>query len=110
MINIRELKHTFCSLLQLATEAEEDDVELNATNTWSDFNRVYFHPKSMVTISGYQMNSEFMPFDVFSYGRAAFTDTEKVQAPGALTTLAMSSNVFVAVCGRIYTYKLVHLE
>ncbi|CAO3568518.1 unnamed protein product [Mortierella alpina] len=61
----------------LATEAKEDDVELNATNTWSDFNRVYFHPKSMVTISGYQMNSEFMPFDVFSYGRAAFTDTEK---------------------------------
>ncbi|KAF9989177.1 mtDNA inheritance, partitioning of the mitochondrial organelle [Mortierella antarctica] len=61
----------------LATEAEEDDVELNATRTWSDFNRVYFHPKSMITISGYQMNSEFMPFDVFSYGRAAFTDTEK---------------------------------
>ncbi|KAG0264406.1 mtDNA inheritance, partitioning of the mitochondrial organelle [Mortierella polycephala] len=61
----------------LASEAGEDDVELNEVRTWSDFNRVYFHPKSMVTISGYQMDSEFMPFDVFSYGRTAFLETEK---------------------------------
>jgi len=32
----------------------------------------------MVTLSGYQIESEFMPFDVFSYGRGAFLDTEKV--------------------------------
>jgi hypothetical protein len=32
----------------------------------------------MVTLTGYQMDSEFMPFDVFSYGRAAFIETEKV--------------------------------
>jgi hypothetical protein len=55
-------------------------VELNVIRTWSDYNRVYFHPKSMVTLSGYQMDSEFMPFDVFSYGRAAFVETEKVPA------------------------------
>ncbi|KAG0200739.1 mtDNA inheritance, partitioning of the mitochondrial organelle [Mortierella sp. GBA30] len=61
----------------LATEEEEDNVEMNEIRTWSDYNRVYFHPKSMVTISGYQMDSEFMPFDVFSYGRTAFVETEK---------------------------------
>ncbi|KAF9333027.1 mtDNA inheritance, partitioning of the mitochondrial organelle [Podila minutissima] len=55
----------------------EDDVQMNGIRTWSDYNRVYFHPKSMVTASGYQLNSEFMPFDVFSYGRNAFLETEK---------------------------------
>ncbi|KAF9351587.1 mtDNA inheritance, partitioning of the mitochondrial organelle [Mortierella sp. NVP85] len=61
----------------ITTEAEEDDVEMNGIKTWSDFNRVYFHPKSMLTISGYLMDSDFMPFDVFSYGRTAFLETEK---------------------------------
>ncbi|KAI7824711.1 tubulin domain-containing protein [Gamsiella multidivaricata] len=61
----------------LATEEGEDEIEMNGMRTWSDFNRVYFHPKSMVTMSGYQLDSEFMPFDVFSYGHAAFTETEK---------------------------------
>ncbi|KAF9438617.1 mtDNA inheritance, partitioning of the mitochondrial organelle [Entomortierella beljakovae] len=61
----------------IATEVEEDDISMQDTRTWSDFSRVYFHPKSMVTASGYQINSEFMPFDVFSYGRNAFIDTEK---------------------------------
>ncbi|KAF9302026.1 mtDNA inheritance, partitioning of the mitochondrial organelle [Mortierella antarctica] len=55
----------------------EDDVQMNGIRTWSEFNRVYFHPKSMVTASGYQLESEFMPFDVFSYGRNAFLETEK---------------------------------
>ncbi|KAG0056256.1 mtDNA inheritance, partitioning of the mitochondrial organelle [Gryganskiella cystojenkinii] len=63
--------------LGLATEEGEDDVELNQIKTWSDYNRVYFHPQSMITLSGYQLESEFMPFDVFSYGRGAFIDTEK---------------------------------
>ncbi|KAG0021799.1 mtDNA inheritance, partitioning of the mitochondrial organelle [Entomortierella chlamydospora] len=62
---------------KLAAEEEEDNVAMNDVKTWSDFSRVYFHPKSMVTMSGYQLNSEFMPFDVFSYGRAAFIETEK---------------------------------
>ncbi|KAG0338451.1 mtDNA inheritance, partitioning of the mitochondrial organelle [Podila horticola] len=55
----------------------EDDVQMNGIRTWSDYNRVYFHPKSMVTASEYQLDSEFMPFDVFSYGRNAFLETEK---------------------------------
>jgi anthranilate/para-aminobenzoate synthase component II len=63
---------------QVTTEQDEDDVGMNGIKTWSDFNRVYFHPKSMLTTSGYQLDSDFMPFDVFSYGRSAFTETEKV--------------------------------
>ncbi|KAF9209883.1 mtDNA inheritance, partitioning of the mitochondrial organelle [Haplosporangium sp. Z 27] len=63
--------------LGLATEEEEDNIVMNDAKTWSDFSRVYYHPKSMVTASGYQLDSEFMPFDVFSYGRAAFIETEK---------------------------------
>ena len=70
--------------IQLATEEGEDSVEMNEIRTWSDYNRVYFHPKSMVNISGYQMDREFMPFDVFSYGRAAFLETEKVPTVSVL--------------------------
>ncbi|KAF8934551.1 mtDNA inheritance, partitioning of the mitochondrial organelle [Dissophora ornata] len=70
-------KHLEEEEMGLATEDGEDDVNMNGVRTWSDFNRVYFHPKSMVTASGYQLDSEFMPFDVFSYGRAAFIETEK---------------------------------
>ncbi|KAG0033556.1 mtDNA inheritance, partitioning of the mitochondrial organelle [Podila clonocystis] len=55
----------------------EDYVPMNGIRTWSDYSRVYFHPKSMITASEYQLNSEFMPFDVFSYGRNAFLETEK---------------------------------
>lgn len=50
---------------------------MNGIRSWSDYNRVYFHPKSMVTTTGYLLDSEFMPFDVFSYGRNAFLETEK---------------------------------
>jgi len=50
---------------------------MNEIRSWSDYNRVYFHPKSMVTTTGYLLDSEFMPFDVFSYGRNAFLETEK---------------------------------
>ncbi|OAQ31328.1 tubulin nucleotide-binding domain-like protein [Linnemannia elongata AG-77] len=70
-------KHLEDEELGLATEEGEDSVELNEIRTWSDYNRVYFHPKSMVSLTGYLMDSEFMPFDVFSYGRAAFIETEK---------------------------------
>ncbi|KAG0229439.1 mtDNA inheritance, partitioning of the mitochondrial organelle [Actinomortierella wolfii] len=61
----------------MAKEEDEDKVELDKSNTWSDFNRVYYHPKSTTPLSGYVMGSEIRPYDVFSYGKAAFVDTEK---------------------------------
>ncbi|KAG0265578.1 mtDNA inheritance, partitioning of the mitochondrial organelle [Actinomortierella ambigua] len=60
-----------------AAEEDEDKVELDKVNTWSDFNRVYYHPKSTTALSGYVMGSDIRPFDVFSYGKAAFAETEK---------------------------------
>ncbi|KAI1318186.1 mtDNA inheritance, partitioning of the mitochondrial organelle [Mortierella claussenii] len=63
----------------LATVDGEDNVTMDEIRTWSDFNRVYYHPNSMITTNGYQLDSEFMPFDVFSYGRAAYIETEKEQ-------------------------------
>ncbi|KAF9906276.1 mtDNA inheritance, partitioning of the mitochondrial organelle, partial [Lobosporangium transversale] len=70
-------KHLEEEEMGITMEEGEDDIEMNEIKTWSNFSRVYFHPKSMVNVSGYQLNSEFMPFDVFSYGRSAFVETEK---------------------------------
>ncbi|KAF9430904.1 mtDNA inheritance, partitioning of the mitochondrial organelle [Podila epigama] len=70
-------KHLEEEEMGMAEAEGEDDVEMNEIRTWSDYNRVYFHPKSLVTASGYQLGSEFMPFDVYSYGRSAFIETEK---------------------------------
>ncbi|KAF9581025.1 mtDNA inheritance, partitioning of the mitochondrial organelle [Lunasporangiospora selenospora] len=62
----------------LATEEEEEDIDMNEIKSWSDYTRVFYHPKSMVTLSGgYQLDSDFTSFDVFSYGRSAFAETEK---------------------------------
>ncbi|KAG0339502.1 mtDNA inheritance, partitioning of the mitochondrial organelle, partial [Podila humilis] len=72
-------KHLEDEELGMADAEDEDDVPMNEIRTWSDYNRVYFHPKSMVTATGYMLDSEFMPFDVFSYGRYAFLETEKEQ-------------------------------
>lgn len=40
------------------------------------------------------MDSEFMPFDVFSYGRAAFIETEKVLAWYCLELTSLATDDF----------------
>ncbi|CAG8461115.1 2776_t:CDS:10, partial [Ambispora gerdemannii] len=47
---------------------------------WSDFNRVYYHPKTLNQINQYQFDDEFMPFDVFSYGQECFVQHEKEES------------------------------
>ncbi|CAG8526737.1 2623_t:CDS:10 [Dentiscutata erythropus] len=81
--------------LQSLEEEEEKDLSAEYTNNmeidsterifdldetvkmWSDFNRIYYHPKSINTISNYQFDDELMPFDVFSYGKNAYLSQQK---------------------------------
>ncbi|EEH08516.1 misato [Histoplasma capsulatum G186AR] len=35
---------------------------------WSDFNKVYYHPKSIVQLNEYELNSELMPFENWEMG------------------------------------------
>lgn len=66
-------------------EAEKDpninlDVlqSLDATvNNWSDYNRIYYHPKSINPIVTHQMDNEITPFDNYTIGRQAYEENEK---------------------------------
>lgn len=44
---------------------------------WSDFNRVYFHPKSIVQLNEYELNSALMPFENWSIGEELFNSLDK---------------------------------
>ncbi|RMZ79270.1 hypothetical protein DV737_g3481, partial [Chaetothyriales sp. CBS 132003] len=44
---------------------------------WSDFNRVYFHPRSMVQLNQYELNSQLMPFENWLVGEEVFSQINK---------------------------------
>ncbi|RMZ92701.1 hypothetical protein DV736_g28, partial [Chaetothyriales sp. CBS 134916] len=44
---------------------------------WSDFNRAYFHPRSIVQLNQYELNSELMPFENWLTGEELFNRIDK---------------------------------
>jgi len=44
---------------------------------WSDFNRVYFHPRSIVQLNDYELNSQLMPFETWSSGEDLFQNLDR---------------------------------
>ena len=44
---------------------------------WSDFNRVFYHPRSAVQLNQYDLNSQLMPFEKWSAGEELFHDLDK---------------------------------
>lgn len=44
---------------------------------WSDFNRVYFHPRSIVQLNEYELNSQLMPFEKWSSGEELFENLDR---------------------------------
>ena len=44
---------------------------------WSDFNRLYFHPKSIVQLNEYEINSTIMPFENWIAGDELFNSLDK---------------------------------
>lgn len=44
---------------------------------WSDFNRVYFHPKSIIQLNEYELNSSLMPFEKWDSGEELFNSLDK---------------------------------
>lgn len=52
-------------------QLHEDDVRY-----WSDFNRVFYHPRSAVQLSQYELNSQLMPFEKWAVGEELFHDLD----------------------------------
>ncbi|KAI0879634.1 tubulin domain-containing protein [Hypoxylon argillaceum] len=44
---------------------------------WSDFNRVFYHPKSIVQLNEYELNSTLMPFEKWQMGEELFANLDK---------------------------------
>ena len=44
---------------------------------WSDFNRVYFHPKSIVQLDEYELGSSLRPFEQWGTGKELFSSLDK---------------------------------
>ncbi|KAJ5819130.1 hypothetical protein N7474_004721 [Penicillium riverlandense] len=44
---------------------------------WSDYNRVFYHPKSVVQLNEYELNSQIMPFEDWDAGEELFSELDK---------------------------------
>ncbi|KAH0032947.1 tubulin nucleotide-binding domain-like protein, partial [Aureobasidium melanogenum] len=44
---------------------------------WSDYNRVFYHPKSIVQLQEYELNSALMPFERWATGEDLFDSLDK---------------------------------
>ncbi|KAI9338876.1 tubulin domain-containing protein [Pilaira anomala] len=49
----------------------------SSVNNWSDYNRIYYHPRSINPIVTHQMDNEITPFDNYTIGRQAYTENER---------------------------------
>jgi hypothetical protein len=65
-----------CMLLDLWQGTSEDVLTTDKVRYWSDFNRVYYHPRSAIQVNQYQLNTS--SFDSYDQGRDLFLDIGKV--------------------------------
>ncbi|CRG89337.1 Protein dml1 [Talaromyces islandicus] len=68
---------------------------------WSDFNRVYYHPRSIVQLNEYDLNSSLMPFENWSSGEYLFSDLDKEH-----DLLDRDVRPFVEECDQIRAFQL----
>ncbi|KAL8907533.1 MAG: hypothetical protein Q9207_001342 [Kuettlingeria erythrocarpa] len=64
-------------------EALNEGLEQNCKLTskmviyWSDFTRVFYHPRSIIQINDYELGSSILPFEQWSSGEALFDTLDK---------------------------------
>ena len=44
---------------------------------WSDFNRIFYHPRSIVQINDYELGSTLMPFEKWESGEELFASMDR---------------------------------
>lgn len=67
------------SLYQQNLDAGLEPPQLSTSTVkyWSDFNRVYYHPKSIVQLSEFDVNDKLMPFESWDVGMDLFQKLER---------------------------------
>jgi hypothetical protein len=56
---------------------EPPALSADSVRYWSDFNRVFYHPKSIVQLQEYELNSSLMPFEKWTTGQDLFDSLDK---------------------------------
>lgn len=53
------------------------ELTTSSVRYWSDFSRVFYHPRSIVQLNEYELNSSLMPFEKWSMGEELFSSLDK---------------------------------
>ncbi|KAH7038055.1 misato segment II myosin-like domain-containing protein [Microdochium trichocladiopsis] len=53
------------------------ELSTSTVKYWSDFSRVYYHPKSIVQLNEFELNSTIMPFEKWHTGEDLFANLDK---------------------------------
>lgn len=56
---------------------EPPPLSTGAVRYWSDFSRVYYHPRSAVQLREYELGSRLTPFERFDAGEELFADLDR---------------------------------
>lgn len=53
------------------------ELTTSSVRYWSDFSRVFYHPRSIVQLNEYELNSSLMPFEKWHMGEELFSSLDK---------------------------------
>ncbi|KAK1769208.1 tubulin nucleotide-binding domain-like protein [Phialemonium atrogriseum] len=56
---------------------EPPELTTSTVRYWSDFNRVFFHPRSIIQLNDYELNSSLVPFEKWATGQELFSTLDK---------------------------------
>lgn len=65
---------------QMAIDPSAIESLNHSVKSWSDFNHLYYHPRSMNQITTHHIDDTIAPFDSYVVGRQSYADNEKVRA------------------------------
>ncbi|KLU83516.1 hypothetical protein MAPG_02574 [Magnaporthiopsis poae ATCC 64411] len=74
-------KQTPIEVAEYQQSLEKGEVPMGLTpgsvRYWSDFNRVFMHPRSVVQLNDYELNSSIQPFERWQTGEELFAELDK---------------------------------
>lgn len=56
---------------------EPPELTTGTVRYWSDFNRVFFHPRSIIQLNEFELNSTLVPFEKWATGQDLFNSLDK---------------------------------
>lgn len=69
--------HTYQQSLDTGNLEDTTSLSTSTVKYWSDFNRVFYHPRSIIQLSDFELNSSLMPFDRWDEGDTLFASIDK---------------------------------